>query len=154
MTEKKKSLLVSVIFFVFGIFLYVQSLGIKHMMKNDVGSAFFPKVIAITIMVVAVIRLVLTLRSKESTQVKKSNSDMVGGWLTILLIGLYVLTFNAAGFLISTAVYLFLQILVLIPADKRRIPVITTISVVAPLLIYALFVYAINIPLPKGIFYF
>lgn len=153
MTNKKRNLIVSIMFLAFGVFLFVQALGIKHMMKNDVGSGFFPKVIGVAIIVVALIRLVMTLREPEGAA-KKSNSDMKGGWMTIVLVVLYVLAFNSVGFLISTAVYLFLQMLVLTPAEKRKIPLLAFISVAAPLFIYVLFVYVINTPLPKGIFYF
>ena len=154
MSSKKKNMIISALFLAFGAFLYVQALGIKHMMKNDVGSAFFPKVVGITIMGVALIRLVMALREKESESKKKANSDMLGGWLTILLIGAYVIAFQPVGFLISTAVYLFLQILVLTPKEKRKLPVILAIAVIASVFIWVLFNYVISSPLPKGIFYF
>lgn len=154
MSSKKKNLIISALFLAFGAFLFVQSLGIKHMMKNDVGSAFFPKVIAFAIMGMAALRLVMALREKGNGATKKSTSDMQGGWLTILLIGAYVIAFQPVGFLISTAVYLFLQIMVLTPKEKRRLPVILAISVIASVFIWVLFNYAISSPLPKGIFYF
>lgn len=153
MTNKKRNILVSVLFLAFGLFLFIQSMGIQKMMKNDVGSGFFPKVIAVALMGVSVIRLVMALREPEEAA-KKSNSDMKGGWITIALIAAYVLAFNAVGFLLSTAVFLFLEMLVLTPAEKRSLPLLGVISVAAPLFIYVLFVYVINTPLPKGIFYF
>ena len=51
-------------------------------------------------------------------------------------------------------VYLFLQILVLVPKEKRSWPLTVIISVVSPIAIYALFTYAISSPLPKGIWGF
>ena len=61
MTDKKRNLIVSFLFMAFGVFLLVESMGIKHMMKNDVGSGFFPKIIAIVMIAVSVIRLIMTL---------------------------------------------------------------------------------------------
>lgn len=153
MTNKKRNLVVSILFLAFGVFLLVQSMGVKHMMKNDVGSGFFPKVIAIAIIAVSLVRLVMTLKEEEK-EAKKSNSDPKGGWMTIVLVSLYVLAFNEVGFLIATVIYLFLQMLVLTPAEKRNIPLLAVISVAAPVFIYTLFVYVINTPLPKGIFGF
>ena len=153
MTNKKRNLVVSVLFLAFGIFLFVQAMGVKHMMKNDVGSGFFPKVIAVAIIAVSLIRLIMALKEEEK-EAKKANSDMLGGWMTIVLVGLYVLAFNEVGFLISTVIYLFLQMLVLTPTEKRSLPLLGTISVAAPGFIYALFVYAINTPLPTGLFGF
>ena len=97
MSEKKKNLVTSIVFLLFGAFVYVQSLGIKHMMKNDVGSAFFPKVVAVAITGVSVIRLIMTLREPAGER-KKSNSDLKGGWLTIVLIAAYVMVFQPVGY--------------------------------------------------------
>jgi len=154
MSDKKKNILTSVVFLAFGAFVYVQSLGIKHMMANDVGSAFFPKVISVAMIAVAIIRLVMSLREPETEKKGDQGNDPKGGLLTILLILAYVMAFNSVGFLISTAIYLFLQMLVLTPAEKRKLPLLALISIVAPLFIYTLFVYIINTPLPKGIFGF
>lgn len=153
MTDKKRNIVTSLLFLAFGVFLFVQSMGIKHMMKNDVGSGFFPKVIGVAMIVVSIVRLIMALRETEG-EAKKSNSDMMGGLATIILIAAYVLAFNAVGFLISTAVFLFLEMLILTPAEKRNIPLLLVISIVAPIAIYALFTYAISSPLPKGILYF
>ena len=150
MSSKKKNLIVSLVFMAFGIFLFVESMGIKHMMKDDVGSAFFPKVVAVAIIGVSAIRLVMALREPEGEK-KASDNDTMGGLLTILLIGGYVLAFQPVGFIISTIVYLFLQILVLVPKEKRSWPLTIIISVVAPLAIYGLFTYLISSPLPKGL---
>lgn len=153
MTDRKRNLIVSFVFLAFGVFLLVESMGIKHMMKNDVGSGFFPKVIAVLIIGVSLIRLVMTMLEPVGEK-KKSNSDMAGGWLSILLIGAYVVAFQPVGFIIDTMVYLFLQMLVLAPKERRNLPLLGIIAVLAPLCIYTLFVYAINTPLPKGIFGF
>ena len=64
------------------------------------------------------------------------------------------MAFQPVGFIISTMVYLFLQILVLVPKEKRSWPLTVIISVVSPIAIYALFTYAISSPLPKGIWGF
>ena len=97
MSNKEKNLVVSLVFMAFGISLFVESMGIKHMMKNDVGSAFFPKVVAVAITGVSVIRLIMTLREPAGER-KKSNSDLKGGWLTIVLIAAYVMAFQPVGY--------------------------------------------------------
>lgn len=155
MTQRKKDVFVSILFLILGGFIYLQSLGIEPLMNNDVGSGFFPKVVAVTIIGAAVIKLIVTLKGKDDGAANKTtDGDMVGGWLTILLIGLYVLAYQKIGFLISTAVYLFLQILVLCPKEKRNFPVFGLVSLVTPVFIYTVFVYFINMPLPKGLFGF
>ena len=155
MTQNKKDILVAVLFIALGAFIYIQSMGIEPLMNNDVGSGFFPKVVAIVIIAIAAAQLILTLKDKDQDVVEKTtDKDMAGGWITVILIGIYVLVYQSIGFLISTAVYLFLQILVLCPKEKRNIPVFGLVSIITPVFIYTMFVYLINMPLPKGIFGF
>ena len=100
MSNKEKNLVVSLVFMAFGIFLFVESMGIKHMMKNDVGSAFFPKVISVAMIIFAVICLVQALRMEEKES-KKTDSDKKGGWLTVLLIAGYVLLMASFGLFVG-----------------------------------------------------
>ena len=153
MTAKKKNIITSVLFLAFGAFVFYEASGIKHVMKNDVGSAFFPQIIAGAMIVVALIRLVMALREEEK-EAKASDSDLKGGWETILLLCAYVLAFQPVGFILDTVVFLFLEMLVLTPKEKRSLPLLGILSVATPLVIYTLFVYVINTPLPKGLFGF
>lgn len=153
MTEKKKGIIVSVIFLAFSLVLVIFARQLKPMMQNDVGSGFFPTVIGVAMCAISVFRLILALREKEG-EAKKSGDDIKGGLETLILVGAYCIVFSSVGFIISTIVYLFLQILILTPAEKRSIPVTIAISVIAPFVIYGLFVYLINTPLPKGLFGF
>ena len=153
MTDKKKAIITSVLFLAFSIVMIIFAKDIKPMMENDLGSGFFPMVIGIAMCGLSVLRLILAIREKEQ-EAKKSNDDMLGGLGTLILIGAYCLTFNSVGFIISTMIYLFLQILLLTPKAKRNWLVIGLISVVAPFAFYALFVYLINTPLPRGWFGF
>ena len=153
MTDKKKGIITSVLFLAFSIVMLIFAKDIEPMMKNDLGSGFFPMVVGIAMCGLSVLRLVLALREKEKES-KKSNDDLMGGLGTLILIGAYCIAFNPVGFIISTIVYLFLQILLLTPKAKRNWLVISIISVVTPFAFYALFVYLINTPLPRGLFGF
>lgn len=153
MTSKQKNVLIAVLFLVFGVALYWQSTGIRQRMKNDMGSGFFPKVVAVCIVTMAGVRLATALK-EPSKAAEKSDSDPVGGILTIVFTCLYAAAFNDVGFIISTGVFLLLEMLVLTPKEKRNIPLIVGLSVITPLFVYALFVYAINSPLPKGLYGF
>ena len=153
MSEKKKGIVTSILFLAFSVVMIVFARQYKPMMKNDLGSGFFPMVVGIAMCALYVLRLILALREKKG-EVKKSGDDLMGGLATIILIGGYCIAFNPIGFIISTMVYLFLQILVLTPKEKRSWPITIAISVIAPIAFYVLFVYAINTPLPKGLLSF
>lgn len=154
MTDKKRDLLCSVLFLVFGGFMFIQSMAIVPMMGKDVGSGFVPKIVAIAIVAIALLKLVLTLSSKKEGVSVKSDEDAAGGLLTIAALAAYVLLFQSLGFLLSTMLYLFVQITILSNKDNRNFILFGIISVVAPIAVYILFVYVIKMPLPAGLLSF
>ncbi len=151
MTNKQRDLLCAVLFLVFGAFVFIQALPIKPIMGKDLGSGFMPKIIGASIVVLAAVKLVVTLTAKSSSQQVQSDDDLKGGLWTIAALAAYVLLFDKLGFILSTALYLFVQILVLSNEQNRNIKLFAAISVVTPVAIYALFVYVISMPLPAGV---
>lgn len=154
MTKKVKEILISVVFMLVGIFIYLQAMNIKPLMKNELGSGYFPKVVAGTMIVLSILNIFLNLRKTHIEDENKTKSDLFGGLSTIGLIGIYSLLYQKVGFLIGTSLYLFLQILILAPKEKRNIMLFAIISVVFSVFVYYLFTRIINMPLPKGIFGF
>lgn len=154
MTKKVKEILISVVFMLVGIFIYLQAMNIKPLMKNELGSGYFPKVVAGTMIVLSILNLFLNLKKTHIEDENNTKSDLFGGLSTIALIGIYSLLYQKVGFLIGTSIYLFLQILILAPKEKRNIMLFAIISVVFSVFVYYLFTRIINMPLPKGIFGF
>ena len=154
MTNKQRDYACSVLFLIFGICMFIQSLSIPSMMDKDVGSGFVPKIVAMAIIVISAIKLLLTFLSKKSEEAKKSDEDIMGGLLTIVLLAIYVVLFKPLGFILSTFIYLFFQITLLSTEKNRNLILFGIISVVAPVVIYALFVYVIKMPLPTGLLSF
>lgn len=156
MKNKTRDLVCSLLFLAIGIFTFINSLDIKPLMGKDIGSGFMPKVIGICLAVIAIVKLILTfLKSKEENEkVSKNDSDLKGGLLTIGIFLFYVVTFEPLGFIVSTAVYLFFQMLILSNEKNRNCKLFAVIAVAFSVATYALFVYAISRPLPIGIFGF
>ncbi len=156
MTNKQRDMLCSAVFLVFGIAMLYLSFGIKHRISSDVGSAYVPKFIAICIIVAAGAKLILSVMDKSPSASKREGSDMdlFGGIGTMALMLCYMLALQPVGFIISSAVYLFLQILLMSNKDNRKPVLFAIISIVLPVAVYALFNYVIKMPLPKGIFGF
>lgn len=67
---------------------------------------------------------------------------------------LYMIAFQPVGFVVSSIVYLFLQMLLLSDKTNRKILLFAVIAIILPVAVDALFVYVIKMPLPVGIFGF
>lgn len=153
MTNRQRDILCSVLFLIFGAVMLFLSFGIKHRIASDVGSAYVPKFVAICILVTAGAKLVLTVRDNSETARKKQGVafDLLGGGGTVVLMLAYMMALQPVGFILSSAVYLFLQIMLMSNQDNRRPVLFAVISAVLPVAVYALFNYVIKMPLPKGI---
>lgn len=151
MNNKTRDIICSIAFLLTGVFLFQQSSKIIPIMEKDLGSGFMPKVIAICLVFIALLKLILTFLSKENKEKKKEDTDNMGGLLTIGALLFYVLTFEILGFILSTAAYLFAQITILSNEKNRNLILFLVISVGTAVSIYALFVYGISRPLPVGL---
>lgn len=156
MNNKQKDILCSVIFLIFGGAMLFFSLQIKSVIENDVGSGYVPAFVAICILISAGAKLILTLRDKSATALRKtkSDNDIKGGIGTIVLIAIYVTVFESVGFLLSSMVYLFAQICLMSSKENRRPILFAIISVLLPVGVDLLFKYVIKMPLPLGILEF
>ncbi|MCI6285300.1 tripartite tricarboxylate transporter TctB family protein [Acidaminococcus fermentans] len=172
MSDKIKNIISSIGFLAIGAFFYLQSTGIKIIMKKDLGSGFFPKVIGVSMIIMAVVELALTLFNQknegQSGTLEKieekaekeepaeeiaaeADTDKKGLVLTIVAMCCYAVLFDGLGFILSTILYLFAQITLLSTEKNRNLPLFAGISVAASFIIYGIFVYLIGMPLPTGL---
>lgn len=153
MTNKQRDILGSFLFLLLGAGMFYLSFEIKHRIASDVGSAYVPKFIAICIMVTAGAKLIFSLMDKSASGKKKEGMafDKLGGVGTIVLMFAYMLGLEPVGFILSSIIYLFLQIMLLSNKDNRKPVLFAIISVLLPIGVSALFYYVIKMPLPKGI---
>ncbi len=157
MTEKKRNLICSILFFIIGLFLYFEASQIHAIMAKDLGSGFFPKVVAVAMIIIAVVEFIYTFLFSTPQENKKENTedqDVKGLILTILCMAGYGFLLDELGFIISSSLYLFLQMTVLSTQKNRKLPLFAVISILSTLAIYGVFVYLIGMPLPVGILEF
>ena len=153
MTTKVRDSICAVIMLAFGAAMVVLARDIPHKIASDVGSAYVPTFIGICIIVVAGAKLILTLLNKKPAAKEKIKftQDALGGFGTIGLMVVYMLIFEPVGFIISSALYLFVQMILLSDKTNRNPILFAIIAVALPVAVDALFVYAIHMPLPVGI---
>ena len=156
MTNKTRDILCSIIVLAFGAAMIYFVKDVRRVIRTDVGSAFVPTLIGWCIVVTGACKLLYSIFTglKEENKKIVFDQDMFGGIGTIILMVLYMLAFQPVGFVVSSAVYLFLQMLLFSEKSNRRMILFAVIAVLLPLAVDALFVYVIKMPLPVGVFGF
>lgn len=129
---------------------------IMHMGESSLSihPLLLPTIVLGLMLALSVCRLIvgLTMSSGDKT-CKEKTSIPFKPLLTMILILAYAVLFKPLGFVISSALYLFAQMW-LLRAEKKNYPIMITLSIVGPLLIYLVFVYALDVMLPAGILWF
>ena len=156
MTNKTRDILCAIIVIAFGAAMIYFVKDVRRVIRTDVGSAFVPTLIGWCIVVTGAAKLLYSVLTSLKSEKEKIvfDQDFFGGIGTIVLMVLYMIAFQPVGFVVASAVYLFLQMLLLSDKTNRRVLLFAVIAVVLPLAVDALFVYVIKMPLPVGVFGF
>ncbi len=166
MANKKKSIVGYCLIIVLSIavFLYANVYRELSNFPGDPSSSFMPQLCAVIMLLLSLVMLISTIRSKDNTNVPPAvekacevnnstpgRSDFYRGMGSILLLLFLVLTFDVLGFIISTIIYLFLQQLLLTTKGNRHWIRTTIVSLAVPAICYLVFVKALNYMLPMGL---
>lgn len=156
MTNKQRDILCSIIVLAFGAAMIYFVKDVKRVIRTDIGSKYVPMLIGWCLIATGASKLAYSIfsHSKEENEKIVFNQDFFGGIGTIVLMIIYMMIFQSVGFVVSSAGYLFLQMLLLSNSENRRIILFALIAILLPLAVDALFVYVIKMPLPVGIFGF
>lgn len=71
--------------------------------------------------------------------------------MTIGALLFYVVAFEFVGFIIATAIYVFIQTLILSDDTNRKPKLFALIAISTSLVVYGLFVYVFEKPMPTGL---
>ena len=154
--KKYGDLVVGIFFMALGVVLYVAAAALPKSAVMEIGPDFMPKVIAALTFVLALVLTIQSakgLKSKEIDPASVPKSDYKRVISSIILVLIYVFVMRPVGFIITTLVFLPLQMLILSPDDKRgvkNIVVLLVIDVIFTIAVYLLFRYAFMIMLPRG----
>ena len=146
--KKYGDIIVSCVFGALGIALIIGARMLPKSKVMEIGPDFMPTVIGGLILFLSVILLVQSVRAMKKqgvAEVEKDDADYKRVILSLILSLLYVNLLQGIGFIICTLVYLFCQIFVLAPDEKRTkkdLILYLVIDVVFTILVYFLFRYA------------
>ena len=158
-TYKRKELIIG--FAMLGTALGYLLMTLKLPGHSGVDAAFVPALLAGMLCLLAAIQLytAFTAPKAETQPLAQLDSDAADNTFdlatvvkTLALIVAYIALMNPVGFPIMTVAYLYLQFIVLTPADhKVRHVTYMVVAVLTSAVIYLLFRQAFDLMLPAGI---
>lgn len=158
--KKYGDIVVGVFFMALAAMLMIMAQMLPKSKVMDIGPDFMPMVIGGVTFILAAILTILSIKNfkmhaKELEHAEIPDCDYKRVLSSIILVLIYVFILQPVGFIISTLIYLMLQMAVLSPDDERdakHLIRLAIINVVFTLVVFFLFRYGFKIVLPAGIF--
>ena len=121
--------------------------------------ATVPRIILVLLAVISVMILIsgiLKVRKEGDTDesAKPDMNERLPFILTFILIAVYILSVSILGYIVSTTIYLFLQIFILSCFSKKRLVLNVIIAIGTAVILFCIFRYGFDVFLPRGIFGF
>lgn len=117
------------------------------------GGDFMPKLCSSIWLLVSGLLLVFSLRAPDEKE-KANTAGMRGFLITAALLFAYILLLKPVGFVITSAVYMFTQMMLFVPKEyrsKKNYIIFAVIAIALPIGVNALFANVFSLILPAGI---
>lgn len=148
---ESKDTVLGIIMLLCGLIYGILVLKIPGTKSQLFDSRFVPSLISVLIIVVGVLQTGRGLKTpKEKTEEKEFDKKTVV--CTFALIALYIMLYSSVGFIITTFLFLFLEMNVLTPGYVKKNQIVyLVISLLFSVGIYYLFYFGFSIFLPGGL---
>ncbi len=158
--KKYGDIVVGVFFMALSAIMMVMAKMLPKSKVMEIGPDFMPMVIGIVTFVLAAILTFLSIKNFKLNTANLKPEDVEACdyrrvFASIILVLIYVFMLKPVGFILTTLVFLLLQMLVLSPDDERTkkdIIKLAVIDVIFTMVVFFLFRYGFKIVLPAGIF--
>jgi hypothetical protein len=154
---RKANLIVAFIFSLLGAFIIARTYSFQQTLITDnfLGATFFPRFVAYTMIGLAVLLFIQTLRhppQKGETGLSELfDSRIRVPMAALVIISIYVAVLKPLGFIIST---ILLNVAIFWLFRARTLLYLTVIPLTITLTVYLVFYKLLVVPLPEGLFYF
>jgi len=118
MSKNLASNIINLVLLLMGVGLFISAQGIETGAAMAQGGDFMPKLCSGIWMVLGILLFLFGLREKPA-EGGGSQVSLKGFGVTLALLLLYVLLLKPVGFVITSIVYLFLQMCLFVPAEKK-----------------------------------
>jgi len=165
MSVKVKDFFCGLFAIFFAILILLNSLNIKSIGYSTVSASFFPILLSIALFLLGIFLTVMNAKSAtlffkeinfQNFHSKKNFPELFFGHkliFTMIFVSLYSIGIGKIGFLSSSILYLFFQIVLLNNSfSKKKIVTALGVALIMSLLVFIVFSYGFKTILPKGIF--
>lgn len=156
--KKCKDLILGVVMLLFsGFYLYyAQQIKTRPKLTPAYASAqIMPKLLGMLLAILSVLCIIQGIKkvrtADEGEKKKADKGDIMAVTLTFAVIIGYTLILPTLGFCLSTAIYLFLQMNILAPKEKRNSVLFAVVAVVFTAFVFVAFRVGLQQLLPRGI---
>lgn len=157
---RNKEIIGGSVFLICSAVYFVMAFSIRQYQDGILSSDFIPKIYGLILMALSVFQILCDIRFRNKDTVEGEESERLKGRsasvvYTFILLFIYVLLLKPIGFVIMSAVFIFVMTLLLYPkgAPKkgRRLVKIAVLALVFSTAIYGLFAWGFALMLPVGI---
>lgn len=157
--KKCKDLILGVAMLLFsGFYLYYtqQIITRPKLIPSYASSRIMPTLLGVLLAGLSVILIIQGIRrirtaGGEAQKEKTNKGDLLAIVLTFAVIIGYTLIMPPLGFCLSTVIFLFLQMLILAPNDKRNYLLFAIVAVVFTAVVFVAFRVGLQMLLPRGV---
>lgn len=169
---KRSGMIAAGVITLFAAYLFVSSFFITSEAGAALGPAFMPRLLGVILFVLGIADFAgelkktrleeketkTTEQSQTAELAKRSQTGSYKDWIarhidicSIAVLLAYVFAIKPLGFLISSAIYMFVHMLLLTVNTKRNYLVLVFLTLVVPCVVYFGFVKIFYLMLPPGI---
>lgn len=151
--KKLSETLVNLVLVLSGAALWLAAQKIEVGAAMGQGGDFMPKLCSTIWLIIAVLLFVFGLKNPDTGK-NEPGISLKGFLMTLALLFIYVLLLKPIGFVITSIVYMFIQMMLFVPAElrsKKNYVIFAIVSVVLPIAVNLLFVNVFSLILPTGI---
>ena len=153
--EKFGDLMIGVFFLIFSFVMFAMTSVLPPSLMGGLGSDFVPKIIAVGIAVLSLLQTYNGYKIMKNPMAKDAEEEFKPEYprvlATIASFTIYVFVLKTVGFMISSAVYLTVQMTILATKEKRKILLFAIIGIIVSVVVYFIFRSGLSVMLPAGI---